>query len=335
MFDAFLESVNILSASVAGGDKYSERQEVRMILEDVESPVTRNYVTKLYDAVVSKAHIDFDDIPNTKGDIKKYKGYENIKSIIATVINLAETEKVVSVKKYAETINSAILRMESLSDLYEDGFMKKNDYVMLEYNTYVYAIVQATSSLLYEFVDYIKNPQTGITEIKIKNTNRRPSLFYINQLEKFNSVTSNLQYRQFITNMINKGRDNFIGVDTAIGIGAVTTAAIAIVPITRELVYQFYNVRAKASDYLLQQAYFIELNKARLEASSEFDSKKRKDIIMKQENARKKIIALSEKLRVDHIQSQYSKDKMINSENSLLTLKHVKKDIEDTPLTLM
>ena len=329
-FDPFLESVNILSKK-----DNSLRKEVKFILEDVNSPVTTTYISKLYDSVISKGHIDFDDIPNTKGDITKYKGYTNILSILDTITRLAETQKSISVKEYAKTIQDSVNRMVGLADLYQLGFRTQNKYVMLEYNTFVYTIIQATSSLLYEFVDYIKRPDSEIIEITLKNTNRRPSLFYIKQLEKFNSIASGMQYRQFLKGMMEKDKDNFIGVDTAIGISAVTTVAIAIIPVTRELVYQFYNLKAKLSDCLAQQAYFLELNKIQLESSKEFDTRKKQDIIKKQEKVRKNLIVLSEKLRVEHVKSEYSREKLINTDNSLLTLKHVKTEVENKPLSLL
>ena len=335
MRDIFLESVNILSQTTNVNENRELRNEIRVILEDSNSPVTTTYITKLYDNVVSKSHIDFGDIPNSKGDITKYKGYNDIKEIINIIKNLANENKAANVKKYADIIELAIARLEALSDVFELGFSKNNNYVMLDYNIYVYTVVQATSALLYEFVDYIKRPDSEIVDIVIKNTNRKPSLFYFNQLEKFINATSNSNYKDFLTTMISQGKENFIGVDTAIGLGAVMVVAISIVPITRELIYQFYNIKSKASDYLLQQAYFLELNKARLEASSEFDIRKKKDIIRKQENARKQLIRLSEKLRVEHVKSEYTKDKMISTDNSLLSLKHVNREIEERPLTLM
>lgn len=334
-FDPYLESVNILSNTTPSGASHTVRNEVKFILEDVNSPVTNAYISKLYDAVISKGHIDFDDIPESKGNITRYKGYQNIMTILETIISLAEQQKSVSVKKYASTVKESVNRIAGFSDVYELGFRTKNEYVMLEYNTFVYTVVQATSSLLYEFVDYIKRPDSDVIEITLKNTNRRPSLFYITQLEKYNAITSNMQYRQFIKNMITGEKDNFIGVDTAIGISTVVTVAIAIIPVTRELVYQFYNLKSKLSDCLAQQAYFLELNKIKLESSNEFDAKKRKDIIRRQEVVRKNLIVISEKLRVEHVKSEYSREKLINTDNSLLTLKHVQKDVEDKPLSLL
>ena len=62
-FDPMYTAVNILTESENAS--ISEQRNIQTILEDTESPITNKYLEKLYDSVVSKSHIDFDDIPNS------------------------------------------------------------------------------------------------------------------------------------------------------------------------------------------------------------------------------------------------------------------------------
>ena len=63
-----LESVN---------PSYTELQ-LKQLLEDTESPITKKIQSKLYQGIIDRKHIDFDDIPNSKGNFSRYSGYASI-----------------------------------------------------------------------------------------------------------------------------------------------------------------------------------------------------------------------------------------------------------------
>ena len=205
---------------------------------------------------------------------------------------------------------------------------------MLEYNTFVYTIIQAVSTLLYEFVDFVKKPSSQVMEITLKNTKYRANTYYINQLNKFNKINQTMQYGKFLDAMIQNDKNNFTGVEM-VGLGAVIMVALAIVPITRELVYHFYNVKSNISDCLAQQAYFLEMNKAVIEANSDFNEKKKTAILMKQEKIKNLCMRLSDKLRVNHIKAIDSGKAVLQNDNKLLTIDNIKKEISDSPLNLL
>ena len=315
-FPVFLQelpnwTVNILLES----SEPTRREElaIRAVLEDVTSPIRSKYLEKLFISVVDKDHIDFDNIPQSKGNIVEYSGYTNMIEVLENVI--------------------AISNMRALAPFYRKGFAKRNDYVMLEYNTFVYTIVQATSTILYEFVDYVKKPTSQTIEIVLKNTKYRANMFYIDQLAKFNAVNKNMQYGKYLEGILENGVENFTGAE-ALGLGVVVAVALAIVPVTRELVYQYYNVKSNVSDCLAQQAFFLEMNKAVIEANSDFNAKKKTDILIRQERIKNLCLKLSDKLRVTHIKSTNSGKAAIQSANKLLTIDTVRKEVSDSPLEL-
>ena len=331
-YDPMFEASNILSES--DEMSYREQKKIQAVLEDANSPITNKYLEKLYDSVITKSHIDFDDIPTSKGNIVEYKGYTNMVEILENVANLASENKSESVLDYVNTIKTAMSNMRRLSHVYRKGFLAHSDYVMLEYNVFVYTIIQAVSTILYEFVDYIKRPERQTIDIVLKNNKYRANTFYIDQLKKFNVVNSNMQYEKYLDSMIANGKNNFTGA-TAVGIAFVVSVALAIIPITREVVYRFYNTRAKISDCLAQQAYFLELNKACVEANTDFSRAKRDKILIKQEKIKNLCLRLSSKLRVEHLKSVNSGKEAIKSDNKLLTLDTIKQEVDDSPLELL
>lgn len=331
-FDTMYENAQIISESE--NMTYREQKQIETILEDANSPITNKYLEKLYDSVISKAHIDFDDIPNSKGNIVEYKGYTNMIEILENVTNLASENKSESVLGYVNTVKQAITNMRNLAPVYRKGFLAHSEYVSLEYNVFVYTIVQAVSTILYEFVDYIKRPERQTIDIVLKNNKYRANTFYIDQLKKFNIVNDKMQYGKYLESMITNGKNNFTGA-TVVGVAFVVSVALAIIPITREIVYRFYNTRARISDCLAQQAYFLELNKACVEANTDFSREKRDKILIKQEKIKNLCLRLSDKLRVEHLKSVNSGKEAIKSDNKLITLDTIKQEVNDSPLELL
>lgn len=331
-FDPMYSATQVLLESENASLK--EQREIQMVLEDAESPIRNKYLEKLYDSVISKSHIDFDNIPQSRGNIVEYVGYTNMIEVLENILKLASDSKSESVIEYANIIKDSISYMRSLAPIYQKGFRLKNEYVMLEYNTFVYTIIQAVSTLLYEFVDYVKKPTSKTMEITLKNTKYRANTYYINQLNKFNKINKTMQYGKFLEAMLQNDRNNFTGVEL-VGLTAIIVVALAIVPITRELVYHYYNLKSNVSDCLAQQAYFLEMNKTVIEANSDFNEKKKAAILMKQEKIKNLCSRLSEKLRVTHIKSIDSGKASLQSDNKLLTIDNIKKEISDSPITLL
>ena len=140
--------------------------------------------------------------------------------------------------------------------------------------------------------------------------------------------------RKMLEGIIDKGRNNFGGVEI-LGIAAVSMVALAIVPITRELIYHFYNLRANLSNELEVQANFLEMNRTCVEANDAFTEDKKKKILTKQENLRKKLLKLSDILRVKEAKASRGSKRDIEKDNALLTVSGLRDDISNSPLELI
>lgn len=328
------DSIRILRESASS---MFEKHEIAAILEDATSPVQMRYNQKIYDAVIQKKHIDFDNIPESKGDIDKYSGTKNMEETLRVIKGMNEFQKT-NVIDYVKTIEEAISNIRGLRDVYRKGFDAKNDYVMMEYCIFVYACIEATTSILYQFVDYIKKPGIDTYKIVLKNTKYRANLVYIQQLEKFNNVNKNMlgDYRKFLLALIDGERENAVGsLSFSIGLGFLSIVAAAIVPVSRELVYRYYNSKRKLSDALAEQAYFLEMNKTCIEANTAFTVDKKKKILDRQENIKKKLIILSEKLRTDDVKADETARRQLDAENKNLTIKNIRKELDNSPLQLL
>lgn len=334
-FDPMVTAANILVESTASSnDARREMNKIKLILEDSKSPITNKYLEKLYDSVVSKAHIDFGDIPRSKGNIVEYVGYTNMIEVLENILNLGNDNKSQSVIDYVNIVKESIRYMIRLAPLYQRGFKTNNDYVIAEYNTFVYTIVQATSALLYEFVDFMKKPNQPTMSIVLKNTKYKANSFYFEQLYRFNKINKTMRYDKYLEGILQNGRDNFTGVEM-IGLGAIVVVALAIIPITRELVYQYYNAKSNLSDCLAQQAYFLEMNKAVIEANGDLNKKKKDEILIKQEKIKNLCLRLSDKLRVTHVKAISASKAAIQNDDKLLTLNGIKNEVNNSPLSLL
>lgn len=334
-FNPYFESIKVITEN--NDIKVTESNGIRYILEDVNSPVTRKYHEKMFKSIIEKKHINFGDIPLSKGNIRDYSGYPAMVDTLNTILKLARESEVITVEKYVLIVQEAIRNIEELSSSYQKGFITKTEYVAMEYNTYVYFCVEATTAILYSFVDYIKTPDQTKIKIVIKNTKMRADEFYFDQLLKFNKSQENIgvEYRKMLEQLCNKDKNNFIGTSTAIGMSAVMVAAIAIVPITREVLYQIYNFRGKLSESLDLQVQFLEMNKACVEANSGILENKKSKILQKQEKLAKSIKKLSDIIRVKSAKSIVDSKRELEKDNKMMSIDSLKNDVSNSPFELL
>ena len=328
-FNPYYESMLILSENEQLS--YRESKDLQAVLEDVNSPVTRKLEEKLFQSVIDKKHINFGSIPLSKGNIKDYEGYSAMEGTLNTIKDLAAENKAGDVIKYVEIVQKAIENISGMSVAYQKGFQFKNEYIAMEYNSYVYFCVEATTALIYSFVEYVKRPDSDTLVMVIKNSKLRADEFYFEQLKKFNTVcdTQGVNYRKMLESMCTT-KDNFIGTTAMIGMAAVMAAALAIIPVTRAVVYQVYYLRGNISEQLEIQAQFMEMNKTCVEANSALTVQKKKEIVAKQEKLVKTLRKLSDVIRVKSSKSVEVATKETKNENKNLTIDSIKDEVSNS-----
>lgn len=333
-FNPYYESIKVLADEEA--PFFKEAESIGLVLEDADSPVTRKYHEKMYKSIINKAHIDFGDIPKSTGNIRNYSGYATMIDTLNTIMKLAEEQKAPNVQVYVKIVQDAIHHIENLSSTFEKGFTTKTEYVAMEYDTYVFFCVEATTALIYSFVDTIKSPEKQMLDMKIKNTKLRADEFFFEQLKKFNQVQNNvgIDYRKMLEHMCDKGRQNFSGA-MLVGVGAVMTAAMAIVPITREVIYQIYNFRGKISDSLEMQSHFLELNRTCIEANDALTAEKKNKILQKQEKLAKQLQKMADTIRVKSAKSVVDSKRELQKDNSMLSIDSIKDEVSNSPFEII
>lgn len=332
------ENLKILSESVSD----DESGIILPILENTDSPINRKYQEKLFRSVIDKAHIDFEDIPKSEGNIRRYSGYPSMVETLKVLEALATEDKAKNVLEYVGIVQTAIKNLEELSGTYQKGFQTKTDYVALEYDCYVYFCVEATTALIYSFVEIMRIPDKMTHDMRLKNTKLRADKFYFEQLEKFNRIqySMGINYRKMLEQMCEKGRQNFlgelvsggIGTSELVGLSAIIGVILAIVPLTREVIYQIYNFRGKLSSDLEIQAKFLEMNRSCLENNTELTIDRRQKILKKQENLEKELRKLSDLVRVKSAKSIVDSKRDLDKDNKMLSINNIKEEISSAPL---
>lgn len=338
MYDPISESVKILRTVEVGDPMYNtESTEIHSILEDANSPTNRKFQEKLFGSIMNKAHIDFGDIPKSQGNIRKYSGYAPMMDSLEAIRQLALDEANKDCLTYVAIVTKAVETIGELSATYERGFVTHTEYVALEYNTYVFFCVEATTALIYSYVDYLKDPEKGVYEMKLRNTKLRADEFYFEQLKKFNAAQDKLglNYRKMLEAMIDNGKSNLIGIAETIGIGTIVAATLAIVPISREILYQIYRFRGKISENLEVQANFLELNKTCIQNNELMDNDKKKKVTQKQEKLIKRLRSLSDSIRVKSSKSIMDAKREVESDNKRMSINSIRDEVSNSPFELL
>lgn len=327
--------VTLFAESVKGEPSFGSLTEAKLILEDVESPLRTKLLEKLYTQVISKSYIDFDDIPESAGDITAYSGYATMMETLNTIATLAQEEKNTEIGIYAKDVMIAISSISTLSSLYKDGFRKKVNIVMAEYNLFVFCCVEATTSILSQFVEIVKGFKSDSYKISLKNTKYKADKFYLEQIRKFNKISSGNKYAEYLRTALSTEGDNFVG-STAVGVAAVAAAVVVVViPILRLLVFQIYSMRSKVSDALMTQAAFLEMNKACVQGNQKFDVTKKEKILKKQEYLKQTFEKLAEKIRVDNVVAGKKRDAEIRDDNKNMKSSKIREEIDSSKLDFL
>lgn len=327
--------VTLFAESVNGEPSFGSLTEAKLILEDVESPLRTKLLEKLYTQVISKSHIDFDNIPESAGDIKAYSGYTTMMETLNTISALAQEEKNTELGIYAKDIMVAISTIAALSSLYKEGFRKKVNIVMVEYNLFVFCCVEATTSILSQFVEIVKGFKSDSYKITLKNTKYKADKFYLDQIRKFNKVSSGNKYAEYLRTALSTEGEKFVG-STAVGVAAVAAAVVVVViPILRLLVFQMYSMRGKISEALMAQAAFLEMNRACVQGNQKFDASQKEKILKKQAYLKQTFEKLAEKIRVDNVVAGKKRDIEIREDNNNMKSSRIREEIDSSKIDFL
>jgi hypothetical protein len=287
-------------------------------LENEVQAVNNAMVSNFYKSALEKAHVDFEDIPNSKGDITRYSGY---KSMVDTLDLIEEIAAKNNIKiQEIDAIEDAIKNIVAYREQFEKGFRLEKEFITLQYNTLVYACVEATSVMISSYVDFVKRPDKN--EFVILKDNHHGTHLSVQNLQKFNMAVKQGDFSKVMAAVIATGKDNLVGVDDLIVPAVIIGGVLVLVPLIRELIFGFYYSRMKVSDYLSQQAMLLEINKQNVEASK-MPPKEKNVIVKKQAQHIEKLRRLSDNIKVDRTMSDNKATIEMNKENKAWTIDEV------------
>jgi hypothetical protein len=299
---------------------FSDRRELFGLTEAEMNGVNNNMINKLFDSALSKSHIDFEDIPRSKGDITKYSGYKPMVESLEVLKNIStkSNHKIEEI----EIIEKALDGVIAHRNLFERGIKLNKDYVILQYNTVVMSCVIATSSLITSYVDFMK--RIDKVEFTIINPKETPGRICIDNLVRFNKSVASGDFAKVMNGIIASGAEGFTGTGAIIA-GAIIGGAIIGVTFMRDIVFYVYYSRVKLADYLRTQALFLELNKSIINAQGyDMPATKKEKVLKNQSVLIDDLRAMAEKIDVsDRLASSNMKTE-IKKENSGWKLDDIK-----------
>lgn len=295
---------------------YEEKMNIYALNEAEQAVINDKMIGNIYQSALKKRDINFDTIPLSKGDIKKFDGYDNM---MTTIDMLRQLSKKFGIKiSELDIVETAIGNIRAYRKTFEDAFTFNNDFLTLYYNSLVYACVESVSLILASYVEYVKT--INALEFKLKKGKGMYGNVCIGNLRKFNNTVKSGEFAKFSKNILSKNKQQFLGT----GIAATTALglALAIVPILRQLIYYFYESRMSVSQYLEQQAEFLRINQEQMNTEGMSPAEKNK-VIKNQKETADKLDKLADKIKVNSKISDKNTETKLKQDNKQWTLKTV------------
>lgn len=332
---------------------FAERREIQSIVGEASLALDNILVDKLYTSALNKSHIDFGDIPKSKGDITKYSGYKHMLEVLDVVDDLAKASDLTI--QETSIVRRAIDNIKGLKAQFTLGYKLEKKFVQMSYETLVLGCVDATSGIISSYVSFITD--AAETEVVVKPSKDKPYKLAINNLDKFNQSvlkgdfskaldainTTKGNVKESFEDVEEAGFEDAVngakGIASALGgtwsklpNGAKTSvkviiamaAIVTVIYIIRELIFYFFYSSSKISDYLEQQANLLLINKEVVKANNKFSDKKKKKIITKQEKVAKTLMKISEKLKIKSKLGTEKAEKELAKENKGYSLKDLR-----------
>jgi len=274
-------------------------------------------------------------ISETKGNIKNFDSYENIKFSIDFL------SKNVSNLGMLTDCRNIFKKLEEFTALYSEGYTKKARLVVYEYETAAYLLVTGLSMIMATNVDVVSNG----TDIKIKKKSAQTNGVIARMLTDYAKQLTSRDHKQYLETMLKSiddvGPSNYQesvmmegavdemlqAIDVAITggkkIGSLAVHAVkgvknslfGIVPLIRSGLYLKYKKKADTISALDQQCQFIKMNIDQLKNIKNMDEKKKEVIIKKQEATIEAYQKKAEKLRAQLCETEKEVATAINKEN--------------------
>lgn len=313
------------------------REALLNINEAEQNSILLALTSKLYKLIIDKIDdIDFNDIPETKGDILKLHCYEKLRNAIQLLKDILNQYKQPTdcIDEIEKTLNYLVRDRE----LYMRGFNVKVDIIMTTYNLITLAIINSISYMIATTIEFVKNAGDkgfALTLDRSGIARTRDSLVY-NNLLSFNKACEKGQIQNSFNGFIKAKVKNlttiFIGgTMIALGLGFVV---FNIIPMLRELAYYYYHLRTEVSQYFELQAELLETNIYLINNNDVKTIDDKKEVIKKQKYIAEKFRKISEFLMIDTKSADSKTDKQMMKDNKTYKINDVMDDDNPTDIAV-
>ena len=295
-----MSNINTLKKFISSNiisEGYQLKKEIESLSEARTIQLSNELIKKIFkDAAGKVSEVDFGDIPNSKGDITKVKDYDKLKDSLELLkqISIESKEPIPEI----DIVKESLTNLEKYTEEFQKGFSKSNDVMILLYSTTVLGIYYSVSYLISVAVEYIKDPSYDTFKTTITSIDKKDKDVVISNLNRFNNLISKGDLDKLIKaneDITKKQAQGFTGIEGYAFVELILYLGLAtsIIPIIKELIYQFYYSRVKFADFCTLHSDFLEGNIEYLKNNPSVSSSEKKKIISKQ----KKVIDNINKLR--------------------------------------
>lgn len=286
--------------------------------ESGQNTMLLTLTSKLYNMIIDKTtEIDFGNIPHTKGDITLLESYDKLLDCIQVLTDILREFK--QPTDSIDAIRAALDNLEAQKDIYKKGFLLKIDIIMTTYNAIALAIVNSISYMIACTVEFIKNSGNAdykITLDKAGVARTKDSLVY-SCLVQYNTASREGQIDAAFKPLIKSRAKNFATSLVVISTGmAVAAVLLNILPILRELVYFFFSINTRISQYFDLQADLLEMNVQLLKSGEVNSNTDRKVVVERQEAIARRFRKLAEFFAVHTKQADKKATNLIKQDNN-------------------
>lgn len=300
---------------------FNDRIKLVGLLEsDKSDSIDALLAKKLLDSVADlHVRVDFGPITSSMGDITKFKGTANMLEILELAKNTNQQEA-------ASKVRAVITILEKYKKEFQQGYYFNAALITLTYESYVFACLDATSVIADALISTIREQIGTANGMNLRNTRMKQLEHSQKMIEDIIKADSSGQLQALFKSVLDsKSNKNLIGSGHMLAMLAVG-AALSVVPITRELIYVYYQSRVSITDYLDHQNELIKLNETRLQDSG-MNKSTIKSVTKKQTEYANRIDRISDKIRVKHEAGVTKAKDVIKKEEKTWTLDNIQDDI--------
>ncbi|MCM1233257.1 MAG: hypothetical protein NC489_24330 [Ruminococcus flavefaciens] len=346
--------INLNYISIMAGTSNTMTQAYREAVENNEKSNVqamgqlKNFISSI-ESLASKENVKDERISSTKGNIKQFKGYENIKTALSFLDkNLKGTDLL-------NELHQIFQALENCETQFVAGYERNVRIIVLEYESAVYMLVTGLSMLMSTKVDVVQNG----TSIKIQKKSGINMGVYEKTIRELAKQMSSKTHKEYLEELL-KSKDALkINPDrvkvqnesttftesavsdtidlissiftnvTKLGSFAKRTVTMirnsffGIIPLIRSCLYLRYKKKADTILALEQQIQFINQNIEQLQNMKTMDPEKKAEVIQKQKAIVEQYRKKAEKLRAELCETEKEAAVEIKKEEPKL------KDVDD------